>query len=220
MFDDRLEAVRRDRRALADLAADVEHEQRLWGCRQLVIAAAWADAPSDVDHPDGGMLVERLVRIGPAGTPPMAEFAPQGLVGPFNTTVQSAKAWMADSLAIRHRLPQLWERVVAGEVHHWNARQIAALTADLSVATVGQVDEQTSGWVCQLPWTSFVKTLDATIVQVDEQAYRQRPRRGRSGSVALLRTGWRGPPASPPPASPAGGLGNQRARQLLPTQLR
>jgi len=145
MFDERLEAALGDPRALADLACEVEHEQRLWGCRKLVIAAAWADAHSDVDHPDGGLLVERLVRIGPAGTPPVAEFAPQGLVGPFNTTVQSAKAWMGDSLAIRHRLPKLWERVVAGEVHHWKVRQIAALTADLSVATAGQVDEQTSG---------------------------------------------------------------------------
>ena len=160
------------------------------------------------DHPDGGVLVERLVRIGPAGTPPVAEFAPQGLVGPFNTTVQSAKSWMGDSLTIRHRLPRLWERVVAGEVHHWKARQIAALTADLSVATAGEVDEQTSGWVCQLPWTSFLKTLDATILQVDEQAYRQREKlaaakrevratqseeglrtliaRGEAGDVALM----------------------------------
>ena len=56
------------------------------GCRKLVIAAAWADAHSEVDHPDGGLLVERLVSIGPAWMPPVAEFAPQGLVGPFDTT--------------------------------------------------------------------------------------------------------------------------------------
>ena len=68
MFDDRLEAVRGDRHALADLAAEVEQQQRLWGCRKLLIAAAWADANSEVDHPDGGLLVERLVSIGPAGT--------------------------------------------------------------------------------------------------------------------------------------------------------
>jgi hypothetical protein len=208
MFDDQLEAALGDRRALADLAGEVEQQQRLWGCRKLVIAAAWADAHSDVDHPDGGMLVERLIRIGPAGTPPVAEFAPQGLVGPFGTTVHSARTWVADSLTIRHRLPRLWERVVAGEIPHWKARHIAALTADLSVATAGEVDEQTSGWVAQLPWTSFLKTLDATILQVDEQAYRQREKlaaakrevratqseeglrtliaRGEAGDVALM----------------------------------
>src|SRR4051812_42122919 len=128
MFDDQLETVLGDRHALADLAAQVEQEQRQWGCRKLVVAAAWADAHSEVDHPDGGLLVERLVSIWPAGTPRVAEFAPHGLVGPFGTSVASAKAWMGDALAIRHRLPRLWERVVAGEVHHWKARQIAALT--------------------------------------------------------------------------------------------
>ncbi|HYI59259.1 MAG TPA: hypothetical protein VEX66_13900, partial [Microlunatus sp.] len=193
---------------LADLAAEVELQQRLWGCRKLVIAAAWADAHSEVDHPDGGLLVERLVSIGPAGTPAVAEFAAHGLVGPFGTTIQSATAWMGDGLAIRHRLPRLWERVVAGEVPHWKARQIAALTSELSVATVGQVDEETSPWVGQLPWASFLKTLDATILEVDEQAYRRRERlaaakrevratqseeglrtliaRGEAGDVALM----------------------------------
>ncbi len=98
--------------------------------------------------------------------------------------------------------------MTAGEVHHWKARQIAALTADLSVATVGEVDEQTSRWVAQLPWASFLKTLDATILEVDEQAYRQREKlaaakrevratqseeglrtliaRGEAGDVALM----------------------------------
>ena len=117
---------------------------------------------------------------------------------------------MGDGLTIRHRLPRLWERVLAGEIHHWKARQIADLTSDLSVATVGQVDEQTSGWAAQLPWTSFLKMLDATIVEVDEKAYRHRERlaaakrevratqseeglrtliaRGEAGDVALMLT--------------------------------
>ena len=176
MFDDRLEVALGDRPALADLAAEVEQQQRLWGCRKLVIAAAWADANSEVDHLDGGLLVERLVSIGPAGTPAVAEFAPQGLVLPFGTTIQSARSWMCDGLTIRHRLPRLWERVVAGEIHHWKARQIADLTSDLSVAVAGQVDEETSPWVGQLPWASFLKTLDATILETDEKAYRERER--------------------------------------------
>jgi hypothetical protein len=153
-------------------------------------------------------LVERLISIGPAGCPPVAEFAPQGLVGPFDTSTQSARSWLADALTIRHRLPRLWERVLAGEVHHWKARQIATLTGQLSVAVVGAVDEQTSPWVEQLPWQTFLKTLDATMLQVDETSYRERERlaaakrevratpseaglrtliaRGEAGDVAML----------------------------------
>ena len=176
MFDEELEAALGDTQALADLAANVEHHARVAGCYKLVVAAAWADAHSGVDHPDGGLLVERLVRIGPAGTPLVAEFAPQGLVLPFGTSTASARSWLADALTIRHRLPRLWDRVVAGEVHHWKARQIATLTAHLSVAVAGQVDEQTSPWVGQLPWQTFLKTLDATMLQTDESTYRERER--------------------------------------------
>ena len=131
MFDGDLEAALGDSRALADLAANAENDSRVAGCHKLLVAAAWADAHSSVDHPDGGLLVERLVPIGPVGCPAVAEFAAQGLVGPFDASTQSVRSWMADALTIRHRLPRLWERVVAGDVHHWKARQIATLTAHL-----------------------------------------------------------------------------------------
>lgn len=141
MFDEKLAAVLGDRRALADLAADIEADLRIAGCRKLLAAAAWADAHSTVDHPDGGLLVERLVSMGPACTPPVAESAPAGLVGPFHTSTRGARGWIGDALTIRHRLPRLWERVQAGEVYAWQARQLGQLTTDLSVATVWLVDE-------------------------------------------------------------------------------
>ena len=176
MFDAELEAALGDSRTLTDLAADVENDARIAGCRKLLVAAAWADAHSAVDHPDGGLLVERLVPIGPVGCPAVAEFAAQGLVGPFDASTPSVRSWMADALTIRHRLPRLWERVVAGDVHHWKARQIATLTAHLSLAAAADVDAHTTPWVEQLPWPTFLKALDATMLQVDESTYRERER--------------------------------------------
>jgi hypothetical protein len=66
--------------------------------------------------------------------------------------------------------------VVAGDVHHWKARQIATLTAHLGVAAAAEVDQQTAAWVEQLPWPTFLKSLDATMLQVDESTYRERER--------------------------------------------
>ena len=63
MFEDRLESALGNARALADLATETEYEVRQLGCRKLRVAAAWADAHSDVDHPDGGMLVERAAAV-------------------------------------------------------------------------------------------------------------------------------------------------------------
>ncbi len=176
MFDDGLEAALGDRRALADLSAAVQLDHKMAGCRKLVLAAAWADAHSSVDHPDGGLLVEQLVALGPVGCPLVAETAAAGLVLPFQTSVQGVRGWIGDALNLRHRLPVLWARVVAGEVHHWKARAIAQQTAQLNPVTAGLVDAQITRWVEQLPWASLLRALEAVILQVDEGAYQERER--------------------------------------------
>jgi hypothetical protein len=174
MFEDGLEAALGDRRALADLSAAVQADHKIAGCRKLVLAAAWADAHSTVDHPDGGPLVEQLIPVGPVGCPLVAESAAAGLVLPFQTSVQGVRGWITDALNLRHRLPQLWARVVAGEVHHWKAREIAQATAHLGLVAVAAVDRQITGWVEQLPWASLLRALDAIMLQVDEATYRER----------------------------------------------
>ncbi|HYI53211.1 MAG TPA: HNH endonuclease signature motif containing protein [Microlunatus sp.] len=174
MFEDGLEAALGDRRALAHLSSAVQEDHKIAGCRKLVMAAAWADAHSTVDHSDGGPLVEQLVPIGPVGCPLVAETAAAGLVLPFQTSVQGVRGWIADALNLRHRLPQLWARVVAGEVHHWKAREIAQQTARLNPVTAGMVDGQITRWVEQLPWASLLRALQAIILQVDEDAYQER----------------------------------------------
>ena len=140
MFEDGLEAALGDRRALADLSAAVQLDHKVAGCRKLVLAAAWADAHSSVDHPEGGLLVERLVPVGPVGCPLVAESAAAGLVLPFQTSIQGVRGWIRDALNLRHRLSLLWARVVAGEVHHWKAREIAQLTAHLTPIAAAEVD--------------------------------------------------------------------------------
>jgi hypothetical protein len=120
--------------------------------------------------------VEQLVAIGPVGCPLVAETAAAGLVLPFQSSIQGVRGWIADALNLRHRLPQLWARVVAGEVHHWKARAIAQATAELNPVTAGLVDDQITRWVEQLPWASVLRALEAMILQVDEGAYHERER--------------------------------------------
>ena len=174
MFDDRLESALGNARALADLAAETENEVRQLGCRKLRVAAAWADAHSDVAHPDGGMLVERVLPFGPAGCPPVAETCTGSLALAFRTSTQSAKGWITDALTVRHRLPRLWERVLAGEVYAWKAREIARATAHLSILTARIVDNLLHDQVELVAWTRFVKILDATLLQLDPSTYGER----------------------------------------------
>lgn len=174
MFADQLEAALGDRRVLARMAEDTEIEQREVGCRKLRLAAAWADAHAGVDDPEGGIAVEQLVAFGPADCPLVAETSVGSLATAFRTSTRSARGWMGDALNLRHRLPRLWSRIVAGEVYAWKAREIARATAHLNAFAVRQVDKLLFDQVEIVAWTRFLGTLDATLLQVDPKTYGER----------------------------------------------
>ena len=54
--------------------------------------------------------------LGGDGTPGVAAFVAEELGAAMGISTQSAMALMADALDLRHRLPQLWSKVEAGEV--------------------------------------------------------------------------------------------------------
>ena len=182
MFEERLEAALGSRAGLAALAGDTHNDAKAAGCRKLVVAAAWADAHSDTDRPDKTetMAAERLISLGPAGCPPVTETAPGGLAIAFQTSLGGAKAIIGDALNLRHRLPRLWRRVQAGEVHSWKAREVAKRTTHLSPLHAFQVDTLVSGHLELLAWRRFEKVLDATLLHVDEATYQQRSAQART----------------------------------------
>ena len=77
---------------------------------------------------------EGLVPLAGPGAPWVAEFAPVDLAAALGITQDAGRQLIADALELGHRLPRLWERVLAGAVPVWRARLIARETTDLSVA--------------------------------------------------------------------------------------
>jgi len=193
MFDKWLEESLGDPGELLSLAADNHATERRAGCRKLMLAAAWADCHGETTDPDqlsrsDSVLVERFVRMGPLGTPLVAETCPSSLALAQQSSVVAARLLIGDALGIRHRLPQLWERVKAGEVLAWKAREIARRTSELTMMCARIVDRIVTGQVELLAWGRFEKLLDATLLQVDEKTYQQRAARRR-------RNGMCGPPS-------------------------
>ena len=182
MFEQWLEESLGDPGALLSLAADNHATERRAGCRKLQLAAAWADCHGETTDPEvataeSSVLVERFVRMGPLGTPLVAETCPSSLALAQQSSVVAARVLIGDALAIRHRLPQLWERVKAGEVMAWKAREIAHRTSELTVLSALVVDRIITGQVELLAWGRFERLLDATLLQVDEKTYQQRAAR-------------------------------------------
>lgn len=183
MFESKLEEALGDPSALLRLAADTVAAERQAGCRKLVIAAAWAGchgAPAELELADDAAieaqsaLVDRFVRIGPTGTPLVAECSPAELGKALQTGPAAAKSLMRVALIVRYRLPRLWERVKAGEVWLWKVRQIAERSAHLGALTSWCLDMQITRWVEQVAWARFLDIFDAALLRVDEDTYRRR----------------------------------------------
>jgi len=146
-------------------------------CVLLRLAAHWAD----LHHPDsraeqGRPGRETARRLGGEGTPEVLEFAAAELGARQGTTTGAGRALLADALDLRHRLPQLWTRVLAGGVRVWRARKVAQATRHLSRDAAGQVDAAVAGLIAALPWNRFEPVLQAKIIEADPHAAEERAR--------------------------------------------
>ncbi len=107
---------------------------------------------------------------GGEGTPEVLEFAVAELGARMETTTGSARAFMADALDLRHRLPELWQLIKAGRVRAWRARKVAQATRHLSVDSAKQVDAAVAQAIVGLPWNRFELLLSAKIIEADPKA--------------------------------------------------
>jgi hypothetical protein len=136
--------------------------------RRLQIAAHWADL-----HPGDAVVESRLpgtqhpVRLGGAGTPTVADFAPAELGCVLRISDGSAARLIADALDLRHRLRLIWAAAFTGQVPAFQARRIAAATRHLTADQAGWVDEQLAPSLGAVSWGRLQTLLDATIIEAD-----------------------------------------------------
>ncbi len=145
----------------------------------LVAAAHWADLHGHLaDDPDGRSLpgMEQLVRLGGDGTPEVAEFAPAELGAELAMSPFAARQLIADALDLRHRLPRLWDRVLAGEVKPWIGRKTAEATRGVCVETAATVDQRVTRWAHSLSWGRLEHMIAAAVIAADPAAAEQRAR--------------------------------------------
>src|SRR4051794_36379544 len=147
--------------------------------RMFVLAAHFADLHSGAGLPvslhgsgrgsrRGLPRLERAVQVGGEGTPRIGEFACSELGCRLQMSPVSARRYLADAVDVRHRLPLIWERVVAREARIGNARLVASMTRHLSREAAGRVDRAMVAFVDgSLPWGRFLTRLEGKIVAAD-----------------------------------------------------
>lgn len=168
-----------DADATLDRARESQRRVNLADAEVMALAAHWADMHGVLDGPgadEGRALpgMERLIQYGGEGTPEVAEFAPAELAAELGISPAAGLSLIADALDLRHRLPRLWQRVLAGEVRRWMARKAAQETRELSVAAAGQVDARITPWVGRVGGGRFCDLLEAAVIAADPEAARER----------------------------------------------
>ncbi|MDF9716293.1 hypothetical protein INN71_15250 [Nocardioides sp. ChNu-153] len=127
----------------------------------FVAVADWADAHTDgvVGDPIGPLGLwhedpsavpggDRFLELGGPGAPLVSEFCLYEISAALGRSVASGRPLVGDAIELRHRLPRLYARVLAGAdpatqkraLPVWRARKIAALTRTLTAEAADFVD--------------------------------------------------------------------------------
>jgi hypothetical protein len=118
------------------------------------------------DHP---------IPVAGPGAPLVAEFCIAEFAVAIGLPTETGKAYIGEALELRHRLPKVWARVVAGDLPAWRARRIARATIALSREAAAYVDAKVAPFAHKIRPTALDRTITAAIATFmpDEAEKRQ-----------------------------------------------
>ena len=149
-----LAAARRDR-AEADAA-----ERRV-----LQHALTWANLHTTEDPEQRATFGDTPVSLAGEGAPQVLQFAVFEFGAVLGMSRRSAESLIADAIELGHRLPRTWERVTAGTLKAWRARQIADATQVLSPTAAAFVDTQVAAFANRISPAELQRLIDAAIAR-------------------------------------------------------
>lgn len=137
---------------------------------RFAIYARFADAYRYVPE-DGPVLAgtERLVQWGGDGVPGVAEFCTLELAAALRTSEESVRLTIGDALAVRHRLPSVWARVMDGGFRVWRARELARVTRQLSFDQVIALDAEVGPLLVTMSYRRLLNLVKGRVMQLQPE---------------------------------------------------
>ncbi|TDD59248.1 hypothetical protein E1263_15850 [Kribbella antibiotica] len=175
MFDDDLTSL-----STTDLL-ESSVEQRASANRAEVRALEHAQVYADRFHPDActprpGLRSiegrEGTVVLGGEGCPPMAEFAIAEYAVVHGVSHQTGAKMIGDALALRHRFPLTWARVLSGEATPWKACRLVRDCVDLSAEAAAYVDGKVATLIDTITPYRLDKIVKAAKMYADPEGAR------------------------------------------------
>ena len=150
---------------LAELASSQQRAkaEEVW---KLQLTLQWADLhtldPSD--HAPEACFTSPKTLAG-EGSPVIDEFCIPELAALLGQTTDAVAAYLTEVVELAHRLPRLWDRVMAGEVAGWRARLIARATLPLTREAAAFVDAETHWCAGRLTPADLDRLLDTARIR-------------------------------------------------------
>ena len=157
-----------DARGVMDAMLDARQAVKRARVTEFRLAATFADLhgvlrPAEWT-PKGA---ERLVQVGGDGTPEIAEFCLLELAARLHLTADAARILVGDALSVRHRLHRAWDALNTLAIDVWQARDLAALTAQLCLVDARWVDDHLASSYGSMSWKRIQGYIDGLKLQID-----------------------------------------------------
>jgi hypothetical protein len=165
---------------LARVAA-IEAERRAGQAELLGLACAWADAHPDEDEAreaHGPRAVSWLEMPPPDCVdedapdlliPAMRWDAGAAFAAALGLSTAAGERLIRDALILRHRLPQIWRRVQAGEVESFRARKVAEAVLQQPSDISDYLDEHVAPVVHQIGPVTLARLVDEARLRIDPE---------------------------------------------------
>ncbi|WP_435743308.1 HNH endonuclease signature motif containing protein [Nocardioides sp. SYSU DS0663] len=125
--------------------------------------AGWADQFGD-----------QVLGLAGEGAPMVSEFAVEDYAAAMGRSSDSGRAYLAEALELRYRLPRLWKRVTAVELPAWKARGIARRTMLLSREGAAFVDRHVAPVAHSIGPAALERLVEEAAVRHDPEAAQAR----------------------------------------------
>src|SRR6478609_2927423 len=154
-----LEAARSNARSITELEIE-----------RLLLALDWAELHPGDDVDYSVSWTERDLEVAGDGAPTVAEFAIAEFALAIGLSADQGVAYVGDAVELAHRLPKLWQRVLAGEVVIWKARKVAQQTKSLPMDAAAYVDRNIAPVLHRCSFAQIDRTVDAARAEFDPAA--------------------------------------------------
>lgn len=156
--------------------------------RQLEIAVAWAELHPGDEVDEAVPYGDRELQVAGDGALTVAEFEIADLALALGLSADAGRNLIGDAVELRHRLPLLWHRVIAGEVRVWKARKIAQATRCLPLEGAAYVDRHLARVAHRCSFAQIDRAVERAKAEYDPEAREADRQRHADDTYLRVRT--------------------------------